>query len=362
MYIHQQKKWPKFTWDANLIAPLLGEVRHRQGKIIGIMQGLGFRLQEETLLKTLTLDVVKSSEIEGEQLNQEQVRSSIARRLGIEIAGAVASERHIEGIVEMLLDANQCYDAPLTEERLFGWHAALFPTGRSGMYKIKTAAWRDDAMQVTSGPIGKEKVHFEAPNADKVPSEMLVFLEWFNASQDMDPVLKAAFTHLWFVTIHPFGDGNGRITRAITDMQLARCDQSKQRFYSMSAQIQAERNAYYEILEATQNGNLDVTQWLQWFLNCLLNSMAQTDQTIVAVLRRAQFWQSHSASDFNPRQQKILQLLLDAFFGKLTVSKYSKISKVSTDTALRDIQDLVSKNILEQEGAGRGTSYKLVNI
>ncbi|MBC7846475.1 MAG: Fic family protein [Flavobacterium sp.] len=362
MYIHQKKDWPKFTWDANVITPLLGEVRHRQGKILGMMQGLGFRLQEETVLKTLTLDVLKSSEIEGEQLNPEQVRSSIARRLGIEIAGAVPAERNVEGVVEMLLDATQRYDEPLNDERLFGWHAALFPTGRSGMHKIKTAAWRDDTMQVTSGPMGKEMVHFEAPSADKVPLEMNVFLEWFNANQDIDPVLKAAFAHLWFVTIHPFEDGNGRITRAITDMQLARADQSKQRFYSMSAQIQAERNKYYDILEATQKGDLDITAWLQWFLDCLLHSMAQTDETIALTLKRAQFWETHRAADFNSRQQKILQLLLDDFFGKLTVSKYAKITKVSTDTSLRDIQDLMKKNILEQEGSGRGTSYKLFAI
>ena len=359
MYIHQNINWPKFTWNTDVITPLLGEVRHRQGKILGLMQGLGFRLQEETVLKTLTLDVVKSSEIEGEQLKPEQVRSSIARRLGIEIAGAVPAERHVEGIVEMLLDATQRYDEPLSEERLFGWHAALFPTGYSGLHKIKTAIWRDDAMQVTSGPMGKETVHFEAPSADKVPTEMVAFLDWFNGYQDIDPVLKAAIAHLWFVTIHPFEDGNGRITRAITDMQLARCDQSKQRFYSMSSQIQAERNTYYTILETTQKGDLDCTTWVKWFLNSLLHSMEQTNETIGAILKRAQFWKTHQATDFNPRQQKILQLLLDDFFGKLTVSKYAKITKVSTDTSLRDIQDLVSKGVLEQEGSGRGTSYKL---
>ncbi len=360
MYIHQRKDWTKFTWDAEVITPLLGEVRHRQGKILGAMQGLGFRLQEETVLKTLTLDVVKSSAIEGELLNPEQVRSSIARRLGIEIAGAVPAERNVEGVVDMLLDATQRYDEPLSDERLFGWHAALFPTGRSGIYKIKTAAWRDDAMQVTSGPMGKERVHFEAPSADKVPTEMNTFLDWFNASQDIDPVLKAGFAHLWFVTIHPFDDGNGRITRAITDMQLARADQSKQRFYSMSAQIQADRNKYYDILESSQKGDLDITPWLQWFLDCLLHSMEQTDETISLTLKRAQFWETHRATDFNSRQQKILQLLLDDFFGKLTVSKYAKITKVSTDTSLRDIQDLIAKGIIEQEGSGRGTSYKLV--
>jgi Fic family protein len=360
MYIHQKKDWPKFTWNADLIAPMLGDVRHRQGKILGMMQGLGFRLQEETMLKTLTLDVIKSSEIEGEQLNPAQVRSSIARRLGIEIAGAVPAERDVEGVVEMLLDATQHYDEPLSDERLFGWHASLFPTGRSGMFKIKTAAWREDAMQVKSGPMGKETVHFEAPSADKLPIEMNAFLDWFNTSQDIDPVMKAAFAHLWFVTIHPFEDGNGRITRAITDMQLARADQSNQRFYSMSAQIQAERNKYYDVLESTQKGDLDITAWLKWFLDCLLRSMAQTDETISLTLKRAQFWETNRTTDFNPRQQKILQLLLDDFFGKLNVSKYAKITKVSTDTALRDLQDLMSKAIIEQEGSGRSTSYKLI--
>jgi Fic family protein len=360
MYIHLKKDWPKFTWDAEVITPLLGEVRHKQGKILGIMQGLGFRLQEETVLKTLTLDVVKSSEIEGEHLNPEQVRSSIARRLGIEIAEAVPAERNVEGVVEMLLDATQQYNEYLSDDRLFGWHAALFPTGRSGMHKIKTAAWREDAMQVTSGPMGKETIHFEAPSADKIPSEMIAFLDWFNTNQNIDPVLKAAFAHLWFVTIHPFEDGNGRITRAITDMQLARADQSKQRFYSMSAQIQAERKQYYDILETTQKGDLNITAWLKWFLDCLLHSMAQTDKTISLTLKRAQFWETHRNIDFNPRQQKILQLLLDNFFGKLTVSKYAKITKVSTDTSLRDVQDLMSKGIIEQEGSGRSTSYKLI--
>lgn len=321
------------------------------------MQGLGFRMQEETVLQTLTLDVLKSSEIEGEQLNPEQVRSSIARRLGIAIAGAVPADRHVEGVVAMLLDATQQYDAPLSNDRLFGWQAALFPTGHSGIYKIKTAAWRDDTIQVTSGPMGKETVHFEAPSADKIPLEMNAFLAWFNTHQAIDPILKAAFAHLWFVTLHPFEDGNGRIARALTDMQLARADQSKQRFYSMSAQIQAERNTYYEILEATQKGDLDITPWLHWFLNCLLHSMAQTDATIALTLQRAQFWETHRGADFNSRQHKILQLLLDDFFGKLTVSKYAKITKVSTDTSLRDIQDLVGKGVLEQVGSGRGTFY-----
>ena len=359
MYIYEQKNWPKFAWDTELITKILGSVRHRQGKILGQMQALGFQIQEETMLKALTMDVMKSSEIEGELLNPEQVRSSIARRLGIEIAGAIPSERNVEGIVEMMLDATQHYTIPLTEERLFDWHAALFPTGRSGMHKIKTAAWRDDVMQVTSGPMGKERVHFEAPAASKVPREMSLFLEWIEKEQNLDLVLKAGLAHLWFVTIHPFDDGNGRIARALTDMLLAQADKSPQRFYSMSAQIQAERNEYYNILENTQKGDLDITPWLIWFLDCLIRSMDQTDETIAKTMVRAQFWETHKETLLNARQQKILQLLLDNFYGNLNVSKYAKIVKTSTDTALRDLQDLVKKDIIEQLGSGRSTSYRL---
>ena len=359
MYIYEQKNWPKFAWDTELITKILGSVRHRQGKILGQMQALGFQIQEETMLKALTMDVMKSSEIEGELLNPEQVRSSIARRLGIEIAGAIPSERNVEGIVEMMLDATQQYTIPLTEERLFDWHAALFPTGRSGMHKIKTAAWRDDVMQVTSGPMGKERVHFEAPAASKVPREMSLFLEWIEKEQNLDLVLKAGLAHLWFVTIHPFDDGNGRIARALTDMLLAQADKSPQRFYSMSAQIQAERNEYYDILENTQKGDLDITPWLIWFLDCLIRSMDQTDETIAKSMVRAQFWETHKETLLNARQQKILQLLLDNFYGNLNVSKYAKIVKTSTDTALRDLQNLVKKDIIEQLGSGRSTSYRL---
>ncbi len=359
MYIYEQKDWPQFTWDAELITKILGSVRHRQGQILGQMQALGFRIQEETMLKALTMDVIKSSEIEGELLNPEQVRSSIARRLGIEIAGALPAERDVDGIVEMMLDATQRYDIPLTDERLFDWHAALFPTGRSGMYKIKTGAWRDDIMQVTSGAMGKETVHFEAPPASKVPTEMSALLNWIEKYTAIDDVLKAGIAHLWFVTIHPFDDGNGRIARAITDMLLARADKSSQRFYSMSAQIQTERNKYYDILESTQKGNLDITAWLIWFLDCLMRSMEQTDETIKKTMARAQFWEKNKETSFNARQQKIVQLLLDDFFGTLKVSKYAKIAKTSTDTALRDLQDLVKKEVLEQVGSGRSTSYQL---
>jgi Fic family protein len=359
MYLHEQKNWPKFTWDTALITKIVGSVRHRQGKILGQMQALGFRIQEETMLKALTMDVTKSSEIEGELLNPEQVRSSIARRLGIDLAGAIPAERNVEGVVEMMLDATQLYENPLTAERLFDWHAALFPTGRSGMYKIKTAGWRDEAMQVASGPIGKETIHFEAPSAIKVPEEMNLLLVWIEEEQELDSVLKAALAHLWFLTLHPFDDGNGRIARAITDMLLARADQTPQRFYSMSAQIQTERKQYYDILERTQKGALDVTLWLVWFLDCLMRSMEQTDEILTKTMARAQFWERHKETIFNTRQQKIVQLLLDDFFGNLNVSKYAKINKTSTDTALRDLQDLMKKDILEQQGSGRSTSYLL---
>lgn len=359
MYIYQRPAWPIFTWDADKLSVILGEVRHSQGKILGQMHLLGFKLQEETMLQAITLDVLKSCEIEGQLLNPEQVRSSIAKRLGIAVAGMIHSERDVEGVVEMMLDATQNFQLPLTEERLFGWHASLFPTGRSGMHKIIVAAWRNESMQVSSGAMGKEKVHFQAPDALNVESEMNRFLSWFNRVQEIDPVIKAAIAHLWFLTIHPFDDGNGRIARAIADMQLARADKSKQRFYSMSAQIQKERSHYYDILERTQKGELNITPWLEWFLNCLNGSMGTTEQTIDKIMVRSRFWERHKASVFNIRQQRMLQLLLDDFYGKLNVSKWSKITRTSTDTALRDIQDLVKKDILEQQGAGRSTAYIL---
>lgn len=358
MYIHELKNWPKFEWDNQIITKLVGTVRHQQGIVLGKMHGLGFEIQEETLLKTLTMDVIKSSEIEGEVLNKDQVRSSIARRLGIEIAGIIQVDRHVEGIVEMMLDATQNFKHPLTRERLFDWHSALFPTGRSGMYKIKTGAWRESGMQVTSGPMGRETIHFEAPTYEKIDTEMKDFLSWIAKDETIDDVLKAGLAHLWFITIHPFDDGNGRIARAITDMLLARADKTSLRFYSMSAQIQVERKYYYEILEQTQKGTLDVTEWLVWFLECLMRSMKQTDEVLSKTINRVQFWDKHKSIQFNPRQQKILHLLLDDFFGKLSVSKYSKITKISTDTALRDLQDLVRKEILEQYGSGRGTGYR----
>jgi Fic family protein len=315
------------------------------------------------MLQTLTQDVVKSSEIEGEILDREQVRSSIARRLGIEIGALAPADRDVEGIVELILDATQKYDEPLTEERLFGWHAALFPTSRSGMHKIIVGAWRDDSsgpMEVVSGAIGKERIHYEAPPAARLPGEMKAFLDWFDTKDDIDPVLRAAVAHLWFVTIHPFDDGNGRIARAIADMALARSDHSPQRFYSMSAQIRQERNAYYGMLEATQKGDLDITPWLEWFFDCLNRAFDGAEKTLADVFRKAEFWKKHAGATFNDRQRDMLNRLLDGFEGKLTTSKYAAIEKTSPDTALRDITNLVERGILtKDDGGGRSTSYSL---
>lgn len=362
-YIHLLNDWPTFTWEGDKIISLLSTVRHKQGRLLGKLEGLSFRLREEASLETLTLDVTKSSEIEGEKLPVDQVRSSIARRLGIEIAGEVSSNRNVEGVVEMMLDATQRYNLSLTDERLFGWHASLFPTGRSGMYKIQVGGWRDDArgpMQVVSGAVGRERVHYEAPEAARLPVEMRTFIEWFNKVTSIDPVLKAAIAHLWFVTIHPFDDGNGRIARAIADMQLARADESHQRFYSMSAQIQRERSAYYDILEKTQKGNLDITAWLLWFLECLDRAISSSEENLSAVTQKAKFWERHQATSLNDRQRKMLNKLMDGFEGKLTSSKWAKIAKCSPDTALRDIQDLIEKGVLEkEEGGGRSTSYRI---
>jgi Fic family protein len=330
------------------------------------MQALGFRQQEEAVLATLTQDVLKSSEIEGEILDREQVRSSIARRLGMDIGALPAADRNVEGVVEMMLDATQNFKDELTEERLFGWHASLFPTGRSGMSKIIVGAWRDDKsapMRVVSGAIGREKVHYEAPAAGRLVAEMKSFLEWFNAEDNTDPVIKSALAHLWFVTIHPFADGNGRIARAIADMSLARSEDSSQRFYSMSAQIRIERKAYYDMLEATQKGGLEITPWLEWFLGCLDRAFDGAEQTLAAVFQKADFWKKHAAAKINERQRDILNRLLDGFAGKLTSSKWALIEKCSPDTALRDIQDLVDQGILiKDQGGGRSTSYSLTNI
>ena len=365
IYIYQQNNWPAFYWNQEKLAPLLSAVRHRQGKIIGRMEGLGFGLRAEASLQTLTMDVLKSSEIEGEVLPADQVRSSIARRLGMDIAGLVAADRNVEGVVEMMLDATQHYTTPLTNERLFGWHAALFPTGRSGMHKIVTGAFRnnapDDPMQVISGALGKEKVHYEAPKSALLKKEMNRFIKWVNSNQQADAVLKAAMAHLWFITIHPFDDGNGRMARAIADMQLANADGSTQRFYSMSAQIRKERKTYYEVLEKTQQGMLDITVWMEWFLQCLDRSLTATEQTLSGVLQKASFWEQHAKTLLNNRQVLLINKLLDGFEGKLNTSKWATIAKCSPDTALRDIQDLIEKEILVKgDGGGRSTGYDLL--
>ncbi|MEO6013708.1 MAG: Fic family protein [Devosia sp.] len=362
-YIYQRPEWPNLQGDLKRLARSLAEIRHRQGRLIGRMEGLGFELRTEAVLRALTEDVVKSSEIEGESLDREQVRSSIARRLGIDIGALAPADRHVDGVVEMMLDATQAYDRPLTKERLYAWHAALFPTGRSGMAKITVGAWRDTAagpMRVVSGPIGKERVHFEAPPADRLEQEMTDFLSWFEGRDDLDPVLKAALAHLWFVTVHPFDDGNGRIARAIADMALARAEESAQRFYSMSAQILETRKDYYDILEATQKGSVDVTPWLEWFLTCLARAIDGAEVLLATVIRKAQFWDHHRDEDLNARQRLVLNQLLDGFDGKLTSSKYGKLTKTSQDTALRDINDLERRGLLVREAAGgRSTSYAL---
>jgi Fic family protein len=365
VYIHQLPNWPRFVWKQELIAPLAAEVRHREGRLMGRMESLGFNLQTEASLDTLTLEVLKTSEIEGEILDASQVRSSIAQRLGMDVGGLVPADRNVEGIVEMMIDATQHYNETLTEERMFGWHAALFPSGRSGMHKIVAGAWRNnstgDPMQVVSGAMGKEQIHYEAPDADRLQEEMNNFINWFNEDVTMDAVIKAGIAHLWFITIHPFDDGNGRIARAIADMQLGRADGTPQRFYSMSAQIRKERKEYYDILESTQKSSLDVTHWLTWFLHCLDRAIAATDETLGRVLKKAAFWEKHAGASLNSRQRLMINKLLDGFEGKLNTSKWARIAKTSNDTALRDIQDLLDKQILIKEaGGGRSTAYQLV--
>ncbi|MGH6947028.1 MAG: Fic family protein [Kiloniellales bacterium] len=365
-YIHQLLGWPEFRWDHEVLAGPLAAVRHRQGRLIGRMEGLGFGLRSEAMLQTLTEDVLKSSEIEGEILDRDQVRSSIARRLGMDIGGLIPADRDVEGVVEMMLDATQNYQQSLTDERLFGWHSALFPTGRSGMHRITVGAWRNDKsgpMQVISGPVARERVHYEAPKAGRIADDMNAFLAWFNGQEGIDPVLKAGVAHLWFVTVHPFDDGNGRIARAIADMQLARSERSTQRFYSMSAQLRQERKAYYENLESTQKGDLDITEWLAWFLACLSRTFDGAESILAGVLRKARFWAKHAGDTFNDRQRAMLNRLLDGFEGKLTSSKWATIEKCSPDTALRDITDLLERAILvKDEGGGRSTSYSLAEV
>src|SRR5437879_9065862 len=360
MYIHELEDWPRFNWSRERLAEPLAAVRHRQGRLIGHMEALGFNLRQEAVLQTLTADVLKSSEIEGERLDAEQVRSSIARRLGMDLGALKPADRNVEGVVEMMLDATRHYDQALTAERLFAWHASLFPTGRSGMSKIRVGVWRDDStgpMEVVSGPVGKEHVYFVAPPAARLDAEMRAFLDWFSSSADSDPVLRAALAHLWFVTIHPFDDGNGRIARAIADMVLARSENSPQRFYSMSAQIRQERNAYYSILEETQKGTLDITPWMEWFLGCLGRAIDGAQTTLGAVLAKARFWESIAGVALNERQRLVVNRLLDGFEGNLTSSKYAKLVKCSQDTAARDIAFLVEQGgLVRNPGGGRSTS------
>jgi Fic family protein len=364
IYIHELAEWPKFTWSHETLAAQLGAVRHHQGRLIGRMEGLGFQLRAEAVLQSLTEEVLKSSEIEGEVLDRDQVRSSLARRLGMDIGALAPVDRNVEGVVEMMLDATQNYAEPLTKERLFAWHAALFPTGRSGMTTIRVGAWRtaeSGPMQVVSGPIGRERVHFEAPHADVLDRDMRAFLKWFNAKEAIDPVLLAAVAHLWFVTIHPFEDGNGRIGRAIADMALARSEGSPRRFYSLSAQIRIERKAYYEQLEAAQHGELDITTWVAWFLDCLDRAFMGSESILASVLRKARFWEAHAAAPLNDRQRTVVNRLLNGFEGNLTSSKYATLAKCSQDTASRDIDDLVGRGVLAKHpGGGRSTSYALI--
>jgi len=366
VYIYEKVGWPNFKWEIEKLLPLLGKVRNYQGRIVGKMESLGFELRDEAILDTLTLDVLKSSEIEGEILNAEQVRSTIARRLGMNIAGLIPSDRDVEGVVEMMLDATQNYKNQLTKDRLFDWHCALFPTGKSGMNKIIVGNWRDDStgpMQVVSGALGKERIHFQAPEADRLEKEMNLFLEWINSDNLEEPVIKAGIAHLWYVTLHPFEDGNGRIARAITDILLTRSDGIPQRFYSMSAQIRTQRKEYYEVLEKTQKGSIDITSWLEWFLSCLLNALNSAEIVLRKVIFKHNFWNKNSVKLQNERQRLILNKLLDGFDGNLTSSKWAKIAKCSQDTALRDIQDLIDKSILRKsDSGGRSTSYELIEL
>ena len=362
-YIHQEADWPNFRWQPEGLVELLATARHRQGRLLGRMGALGFELSQEAVLDTLTEDVVKSSEIEGEMLDVEQVRSSVARRLGMDTGGLLQVDRNVEGIVELMLDATTHYDQPLTEERLFDWHAALFPTGRNNMGRIVVGGWRTGPMQVVSGAIGRERVHFEAPSEKRVAGEMSAFLDWFNAPAGTDEVLKAGLAHLWFVTVHPFDDGNGRIARAIADMALARSEGSPQRFYSMSSQIRKERAAYYDMLELTQQGTVDVSEWMHWFVGCLGRAIDGAETTLTAVLAKARSWERIAGISINERQRTAINHLLDDFGGKLTTSQWARMTRCSQDTALRDITDLMERVILVRnpEG-GRSTSYALADV
>jgi Fic family protein len=362
-YIHEHPNWPSLRWDDGRLATGLANVRHKQGRLLGRMDGLGFDLRAQASLGVLTSDVVKSSAIEGQQLHPGEVRSSIARRLGLDAAGLPQAGRVVEGVVEMMLDATRHFDLPLTKQRLFGWHALLFPTGQHNVVPMTVGAWRTNAsgrMRVVSGPVGRETVHFEAPTADRLDSEMARFIDWFNSTLPIDPVLKAGVAHFWFVTIHPFDDGNGRTARAIADMALARADGTKDRFYSMSSQIEAERKDYYLQLERAQRGGLDITTWLEWFLGCLDRAIDNADALLSSTLNKAKLWDRINQGPINDRQRLVINRMLDAFEGFINTSKYAKLAKCSNDSALRDVRELLSRGILLQNQAGgRSTSYRL---
>ena len=362
-YIYELPGWPELTWDSEALAGPLAAVRHRQGRHLGRMEGLGFRFRTEASLTVLTEEVVKSSAIEGVHLNPEEVRSSIARKLGLDTAGLPVPSRQVEGVVQMMLDATRNFDEPLTAKRLFGWHAALFPTGHTGIHPITVGAWRSDdkgPMQVVSGPICKETVHYQAPPAERLDEEMSRLLAWFGSPPPIDPVLNAGVAHFWFVTIHPFDDGNGRIGRAIADMALSQADGTEDRYYSMSSGIEAERKQYYLQLEAAQRGSLDITAWLAWFLACLDRTIDSADHSLGAVLKKARLWQKINLKPVNERQRDVINRMLDNVKGHLTTSKYAKLAKCSNDTALRDIKELLERGIIVQNpGGGRSTSYRL---
>jgi Fic family protein len=363
LYVWQHPDWPQWRYQAESLMPLLAQVHQSLGHLMGRMRDQGMPSQDHANLEALTTDVLKTSEIEGEQFDAATVRSSIARRLGVDVGALMPADRHVDGVVEMILDATSLHATPLTAERLAAWHAALFPTRRSGLASIRVGTWRDDAegpMQVVSGPMHRRRVHYEAPPAHRLPAEIADFLVWFESAQAVDPLIKAGLAHLWFVTLHPFDDGNGRIARAIGDMALARADQSKQRFYSLSAQIQKERKDYYDLLEKTQKGNLEATEWLSWFLSCLLRALQEADQVLTRVLMKANFWRQWAGTPLSERQVKVLNRMLDGFDGKLSNKKWAAMGKCSSDTALRDINDLVARGVLRRtQMAGRSTSYEL---
>jgi Fic family protein len=360
-YVHELPEWPSFHWDAEALAPALAKVHELQGHLLGRMVAVGFDLRSEANFRTMATDVLRTSEIEGEVLDPAQVRSSLARRLGMDVSGTPKVDRNVDGVVEMLLDATRNCNDKLTADRLFGWHAALFPTGRSGMLKVLVGQWRDDStgpMQVVSGAMGREKVHYQAPAVKLLKKEMTVFLKWVNAKDSLDPLLKAGLGHFWYVTLHPFEDGNGRMARAVADLLLARADRSPERFYSMSAQIRNERKKYYDILERSQRGTLDVTEWLAWFLACLQRALVASEETLAAVLGKHRFWQTHARTVLNPRQVNVLGKMLNGFEGNLTSGKYAKLTKTSQDTAARDLTDLVAKKVLKKgKAGGRSTHF-----